>query len=154
MGHKTLINGTGYSVVGGKDLIGGTAYGKKQGKVLAGGAAYTVSFASGPVLTLIPGSVYSGFTASLSYNGATYDLRSGGAQQTLQLRPGERVVLSAKGGAGGEILLNGTSVGSGSSPKTYTYTPQSNATITAYHKAVLVATGTHFLFSFIEITET
>lgn len=37
MGHKTLIDGTAYTLKGGKDLIGGTAYAKKQGKTIIDG---------------------------------------------------------------------------------------------------------------------
>lgn len=46
MGHKTLINGTAYTVSGGKTLIGGTAYNIIGGKTLVNGTAYNINFES------------------------------------------------------------------------------------------------------------
>ncbi len=46
MAHKTLINGTAYSVSGGKTLVNGTAYSIKNGKTLVGGTAYGIEFAT------------------------------------------------------------------------------------------------------------
>lgn len=42
MAHKTLIDGTAYTIKGGKDLIDGTAYTKKQGKTLIDGTEKTI----------------------------------------------------------------------------------------------------------------
>ena len=47
MAHKTLINGTAYSVTGGRELIGGTGYDCKAGKTLIGGTAFAVKFSDG-----------------------------------------------------------------------------------------------------------
>lgn len=44
MAHKTLINGTAYSVSGGKTLVNGTGYSIKNGKTLVGGTAYGIEF--------------------------------------------------------------------------------------------------------------
>lgn len=43
--HKTLINGTAYTVKGGKCLVGGTSYDIKKGRTLIGGTGYDITFA-------------------------------------------------------------------------------------------------------------
>ena len=43
--HKTLINGTAYTVKGGKCLVGGTGYDIKKGRTLIGGTGYDITFA-------------------------------------------------------------------------------------------------------------
>lgn len=56
MAHKTLINGTAYTVKGGRDLIAGTGYAKKQGKTLIDGTEHAISF--GILLnTITPGAI-------------------------------------------------------------------------------------------------
>ena len=47
MAHKTLINGTAYSIVGGSTLVSGTAYSISAGKTLISGTAYSIPIASG-----------------------------------------------------------------------------------------------------------
>lgn len=42
--HKTLINGTAYTVKGGKCLVGGTGYDIKKGRTLIGGTGYDITF--------------------------------------------------------------------------------------------------------------
>lgn len=42
--HKTLINGTAYTVQGGKCLVNGTSYGIKKGRTLIGGTGYDITF--------------------------------------------------------------------------------------------------------------
>lgn len=44
MAHKTLIDGTAYTVSGGRTLADGTSYNVKNGKVLVDGTAYDISF--------------------------------------------------------------------------------------------------------------
>lgn len=46
MAHKTLVNGTAYSISKGKTLVNGTAYTISKGKTLVNGTAYSVSFAT------------------------------------------------------------------------------------------------------------
>ena len=43
--HKTLINGTAYTVQGGKCLVNGTVYDIKKGRTLIGGTGYDITFA-------------------------------------------------------------------------------------------------------------
>ena len=43
--HKTLINGTAYTVKGGKCLVNGTVYDIKKGRTLIGGTGYDITFA-------------------------------------------------------------------------------------------------------------
>lgn len=56
MAHKTLINGTAYTVKGGRDMIAGTGYAKKQGKTLIDGTEHAISFGI-PLNTITPGSI-------------------------------------------------------------------------------------------------
>lgn len=42
--HKTLVNGTAYTVKGGKCLVNGTVYSIKKGRTLIGGTGYDVTF--------------------------------------------------------------------------------------------------------------
>lgn len=69
MAHKTLIDGTAYSVTGGRELIAGTGYAKKKGRVLVNGTGYDIPFSSGiPIGTLPVGSV-----VKIGVNGKSYD---------------------------------------------------------------------------------
>ena len=43
--HKTLINGTAYTVQGGKCMVNGTSYDIKKGRTLIGGTGYDITFA-------------------------------------------------------------------------------------------------------------
>lgn len=43
--HKTLINGTAYTVKGGKCLVNGTSYDIKKGRTLINGTGYDITFA-------------------------------------------------------------------------------------------------------------
>ena len=42
--HKTIINGTAYTVKGGKCLVNGTSYDIKKGRTLIGGTGYDITF--------------------------------------------------------------------------------------------------------------
>lgn len=42
--HKTLINGTAYTVQGGKCLVNGTSYSVKKGRTLINGTGYDITF--------------------------------------------------------------------------------------------------------------
>ena len=44
MAHRTLIGGTGYTVMGGTDLIDGTARSRTAGRTLVDGTAYAIGF--------------------------------------------------------------------------------------------------------------
>lgn len=44
--HKTLINGTAYTVQGGKCMVNGTVYDIKKGRTLIGGTGYDITFPS------------------------------------------------------------------------------------------------------------
>ncbi len=44
--HKTLINGTAYTVKGGKCMVNGTVYNILKGRTLIGGTGYDIAFAS------------------------------------------------------------------------------------------------------------
>ena len=45
MAHKTLVDGTVYSIAKGQTLVGGTAYTISKGKTLVNGTSYTITFA-------------------------------------------------------------------------------------------------------------
>lgn len=65
MAHKTLIDGTAYSVTGGRDLIGGTGYAKKLGRTLINGTGYDVPFSKGTQI----GDLAVGSTVKTAVNG-------------------------------------------------------------------------------------
>lgn len=44
--HKTLVNGTAYTVQGGKCMVNGTVYSIKKGRTLIGGTGYDITFPS------------------------------------------------------------------------------------------------------------
>ena len=89
MAHKTLINGTAYTVKGGRDLIAGTGYAKKQGKTLIDGTEHAISFGI-PLNTITPGAILylneSG--RPVPFYIAKHDYESGlnGAGRTLVVR--------------------------------------------------------------------
>lgn len=45
--HKTLVNGTAYTVKGGKCMVNGTVYNIKKGRTLIGGTGYDIKFSDG-----------------------------------------------------------------------------------------------------------
>ena len=89
MAHKTLINGTAYTVKGGRDLIAGTGYAKKQGKTLIDGTEHDISFGI-PLSTITPGAIlYLNESGSpVPFYIAKHDYESGlnGAGRTLLVR--------------------------------------------------------------------
>ena len=89
MAHKTLINGTAYTVKGGRDLIAGTGYAKKQGKTLIDGTEHAISFGI-PLSTITPGAIlYLNESGSpVPFYIAKHDYESGlnGAGRTLVVR--------------------------------------------------------------------
>lgn len=68
MAHKTLIDGTAYSISGGKALVDGTAYSIKNGKTLVGGTAYGIEFGA-PIGYI--GNLAVGSSVFLNVNGAS-----------------------------------------------------------------------------------
>ena len=89
MAHKTLINGTAYTVKGGRDLIAGTGYAKKQGKTLIDGTEHAISFGI-PLNTITPGAIlYLNESGNpVPFYIAKHDYESGlnGAGRTLVVR--------------------------------------------------------------------
>ena len=89
MAHKTLINGTAYTVKGGRDLIAGTGYAKKQGKTLIDGTEHAISFGI-PLSTITPGAIlYLNESGNpVPFYIAKHDYESGlnGAGRTLVVR--------------------------------------------------------------------
>ena len=51
--HKTLINGTAYTVQGGKCMVNGTVYDIKKGRTLIGGTGYDIKFSDGLYISRI-----------------------------------------------------------------------------------------------------
>lgn len=47
MAHKTLVNGTAYTVKGGKCMVNGTVYNILKGRTLIGGTGYDIKFQNG-----------------------------------------------------------------------------------------------------------
>ena len=89
MAHKTLINGTAYTVKGGRDLIAGTGDAKKQGKTLIDGTEHAISFGI-HLNTITPGAIlYLNESGSpVPFYIAKHDYESGlnGAGRTLVVR--------------------------------------------------------------------
>ena len=70
MAHKTLINGTLYSVSGGRTLVDGTAYTIEGGKSLVNGTAYEIGFRF-ITYEVNGGSMPSGYPTKYSSNSVT-----------------------------------------------------------------------------------
>ena len=89
MAHKTLIDGTAYTVKGGRDLIAGTGYAKKQGKTLIDGTEHAISFGI-PLNTITPGAILylneSGRPAPFYIAKHDYESGLNGAGRTLVVR--------------------------------------------------------------------
>ena len=89
MAHKTLINGTAYTVTGGRELIAGPGYANKQGKTLIDGTEHAISFGI-PLNTITPGAIlYLNESGSpVPFYIAKHDYESGlnGAGRTLVVR--------------------------------------------------------------------
>ena len=89
MAHKTLINGTAYTVKGGRDLIAGTGYAKKQGKTLIDGTEHAISFGI-PLNTITPGAILylneSGSPVPFYITKHDYESGLNGAGRTLVVR--------------------------------------------------------------------
>jgi hypothetical protein len=99
MAHKTLINGTAYSISGGKTLVNGTAYSIKNGKTLVDGTAYGINFApSTAIITItgIPHSRYAdGSCSKVTINGTVYDANSvsaSGGSISLEVPVGSEIL--------------------------------------------------------------
>lgn len=64
MGHKTLIDGVGYDIIGGRCLVDGVGYSIQKGRTLEDGVGYDVAFGpSGPVAgdVTVGSSVYANY---------------------------------------------------------------------------------------------
>lgn len=58
--HKTLVNGTAYTVKGGKCMVGGTVYNILKGRTLIGGTGYDITFEEAIGKTWVLNEVLSG----------------------------------------------------------------------------------------------
>ena len=130
MAHKTLINGTAYTVKGGRDLIAGTGYAKKQGKTLIDGTAYEIKFKPSEYTITMNGS-----GGKITYNGVEQT-------KTFIVAAGESITITATAFTNGKfpqeaiIQLNGTTVSRKTALEvyetvtaTYTYTPEQDTSI-------------------------
>ena len=88
MAHKTLIDGTAYSISGGKALVDGTAYKIKSGKTLVGGTAYSIEFGGGDMATITFGDMSGGY---VEIDGVRY----AGSNTTVNVPLGTTIVCSA-----------------------------------------------------------
>jgi hypothetical protein len=93
--HRTLINGTGYSIKKGKTICDGTAYNIISGKVLVNGTGYGFSFKKRTlkiVMHRLSGSSGYGLE-KVSVNGRTYtNIQS----QTVEVESGTRIICYVK----------------------------------------------------------
>jgi hypothetical protein len=94
MAHKTLINGTAYSVSGGKTLVNGTGYSIKNGKTLVGGTAYEVGFSN--LCEVIIGYSFWG-KSSVTIGDTTYGKGNVGEVVTLYLPAGTIISCQVSG---------------------------------------------------------
>lgn len=132
MAHKTLINGTAYSVSGGKTLVNGTGYSIKNGKTLVGGTAYAIGFAAPMAkLTIDCNAQTSQVSSYITVNGITiYNTNS---DTTLEVPVGSVVTCTISHMDSGlssysYIKVNGTKVLSGKTGS-YNYVVTGNAKI-------------------------
>ena len=106
--HKTLVNGTVYTVQGGKCMVGGAVYNILKGRTLIGGTGYDIPFGSNKIKVTItaPKRGYASVTID--------DVRYSSAAE-LEVDPGTAINCAVKGSATnvkGYIYRNGEAVGS------------------------------------------
>ena len=70
MGHKVLVDGTGYNVKSGRTLIDGTGYAIKKGRTLIGGTGYDILLSA---LRLAEWHDHDGDAASITIISRAYD---------------------------------------------------------------------------------
>ncbi len=120
--HKTLINGTAYTVQGGKCMVGGTVYNILKGRTLIGGTGYDILFGSNKIKVTItaPKTGY----ASVTIDGVRYS-----SAAELEVEPGTAIKCEVKGSATNVkryIYRNGELVSSGNA---YSMTAEKDVSI-------------------------
>ena len=121
MAHKTLIDGTSYSIKTGKTLIDGTVFSINGGKTLIYGTAYGVSFGGGVATVTITGS---NNYAHVVIDGVTYNFAT-----ELVVPVGTVITCVTKNSNyGGSIEYNFESVATGNGAQ-YEFVVTSNTTI-------------------------
>lgn len=127
-GHNTNIGQVARQIEGGTVRLGGIGREIESGLVLAGGVAREIAFGGGLPKLTIKGSgdanncyvKVGGSSGELHYTEKTIEVEAG---TVLYCR------IASTSSSGAKITLNGTSVGSGTSAKTYNYTIQGNVTV-------------------------
>ena len=120
--HKTLVNGTVYTVQGGKCMVNGTVYDIKKGRTLIGGTGYDILFGSNKIKVTItaPKTGY----ASVTIDGVRYS-----SAAELEVEPGTAIKCEVKGSATNVkryIYRNGELVSSGNA---YSMTAEKDVSI-------------------------
>ena len=144
MAQKTLIGGTAYELVNGKTLIGGTAYTISGGKTLVGGTDYEINlkkkFQVGIKLGKKSSTASNNGSVSISSSdGQSMKVPSYAGNSTTRtvIQGTQLTITAAASGSGrgyGTIYLNDSQVAKSSKASSvdYTYTVESNVTITVY----------------------
>lgn len=147
MAHKTLIDGTAYSVSGGKALVDGTAYSVKNGKTLVGGTVYEVGFGGDMATVTIKG------TGRNSICYATIDGIIYTSAATLSVPVGTVITCSVSdGGKDGSpaIYLNGTFI---YATTRYAHTITKNTSVTMNTSSYRDKDDDKYYYGTINITE-
>ena len=120
MPGKTMIGGTAYDVKPGNVMVGGTVYTIKEGKTLINGTAYSIKFSSDVVVTITGSGIHG--TKKMAYvviDGTEYT-----SAATVIVPAGTEIYCVTRG-FGGEVYLNGSSLG----VSEYTFNAESDVSI-------------------------
>lgn len=128
--NACLIDGTGYSIIGGKTLISGTAYSIENGKALISGVGYDISLSKKLSVDIQGTFTYT----TVSIDGVSYT-----AAGVVKAKPDVRVTVTVSGSpaaiTNSAIYYNGSKVATGKksgatfTPATYSFTLKSDTTI-------------------------
>lgn len=128
--NACLIDGTGYSIIGGKTLISGTAYSIENGKALISGVGYDISLSKKLSVDIQGTFTYT----TVSIDGVSYT-----AAGVVKAKPDVRVTVTVSGSpaaiTNSAIYYNGSEVATGKkrgatfTPATYSFTLKSDTTI-------------------------
>ena len=128
--NACLIDGTGYSIIGGKTLISGTAYSIENGKALISGVGYDISLSKKLSVDIQGTFTYT----TVSIDGVSYT-----AAGVVKAEPDVRVTVTVSGSpaaiTNSAIYYNGSKVATGKksgatfTPATYSFTLKSDTTI-------------------------
>lgn len=129
--HICLINGVGYSIIGGKTLIRGTAYNIESGKALIGGVGYDISLSKKLSVDIQGTFTYS----TVEVGGTSYTVAG-----VVKAKAQTQITVTANGNSQGirsaSIYYNGRTVATGSigmgtqTPATYSFSLETDTTIT------------------------